>query len=220
MGAKNRFGYMTSVGEILKQARERKNLTIEQVEKAIRIRSKFILAIENDDLGKLPGPTYAKGFVRNYARFLGLPVEETLAFYRRLVTGEEFTTEVRSRVNIATDGKLRLTPQVFTTVAVGLLVAAFFGYLVFAYFQFSGSPVLLVTSPVNNSTVSQDEVKVMGKTDPSATLYINNERVNLDENGGFEVEIPLRAGLNTITVTAVNKHGRETKLVRNLRLEK
>ncbi len=61
-----------TVGEILKDARLKKKLKIEAVADKIRIRAQYLEAIENGEFGELPGPTYASGFVRTYASFLGL----------------------------------------------------------------------------------------------------------------------------------------------------
>ena len=74
---------MKTVGFMLKEAREKKGLTTSQVESTIKIREKFIIAIENDEFSILPSPSYAKGFVRNYAEFLGLPIDSTMAIFRR-----------------------------------------------------------------------------------------------------------------------------------------
>ncbi|MBR7158369.1 MAG: helix-turn-helix domain-containing protein [Alphaproteobacteria bacterium] len=61
-----------TVGEILKNARLKNKLKIENVADKIRIRAQYLEAIENGDFRELPGPTYASGFVRTYASFLGL----------------------------------------------------------------------------------------------------------------------------------------------------
>jgi cytoskeleton protein RodZ len=61
-----------TVGETLRTAREAKKLEIDAVSKVIHIRSTQIKAIEENNIEALPGMTYAVGFVRSYANFLGL----------------------------------------------------------------------------------------------------------------------------------------------------
>ena len=209
---------MTTVGEIFYNARTSKKLTFEQVEATTRIRSKFIDALEKNQFDKLPPGTFTKGFIKNYAAFLGLPQDEMLAFYRRQVNEEKVTVLPRGRTN-ALVKRFSLTPQRFTAISIGLLLVAFFSYLIFSYFQFAGSPALTVTLPTNNFVTQQDTVEVMGKTDPDATLLINNQPVQTSENGSFDVKIDLQPGLNTLTITATNKFKRQTTVVRNLRLE-
>ncbi len=208
---------MTTVGELLKTARLKKNLDFATIEKVTKIRAKFLQALEENEFEKLPPGTFAKGFIKNYAAFLGLPVEETLAFYRRQANEEKLIILPHEPFKI---GRFALTPQLFTTLGITLLLLIFFGYLIFSYFQFAGSPTLAVNSPANNSVASQDQAEVIGKTDPETILTINGQQVTINENGSFEVKVPLQPGLNTLTITATNKFKKQTTIIRNLRLEK
>lgn len=61
-----------TIGEILRAAREDKKLTIEQVNRETRISVQTLRSLERDDFGAFPSETYLKGFLRNYAEFLGL----------------------------------------------------------------------------------------------------------------------------------------------------
>lgn len=61
-----------TVGEMLRAAREEKKLTVEQVNKETRISVQTLRSLERDDFGAFPSETYLKGFLRNYAEFLGL----------------------------------------------------------------------------------------------------------------------------------------------------
>src|SRR5512143_254656 len=67
-----------TIGQKLKQARETKRLTIEQVFEAIRIRAPYLRALEEDDLSAMPSPVQARGYLRNYADFLELNVDQLL----------------------------------------------------------------------------------------------------------------------------------------------
>lgn len=64
------------LGLALKRERENKGLTIEMVMEATKISRSNIVAMENGDRASLPHPVYAKGFVKSYARYLGLDAEE------------------------------------------------------------------------------------------------------------------------------------------------
>ena len=112
---------------MLKEAREKKGLTPSQVESTIKIREKFIIAIENDEFSILPSPSYAKGFVRNYAEFLGLPIDPTMAIFRRQTFGVVEIELIAQRC----DGSIKysffqLTPARFLTLIVTLLFVVFF----------------------------------------------------------------------------------------------
>ena len=70
---------MGELGELLRRAREAKGVSLEQAEGATRVRRQYLEALEAEDFGKLPGEIYVRGFLRNYARYLGLDPEEVLA---------------------------------------------------------------------------------------------------------------------------------------------
>jgi len=80
---------LTSIGEQLRQAREARGLSIREVEQATRIRQVFVLALEEDRLQDLPDPAYVRGFVRNYARFVGLDPEPLAKAYAQQIGAQE-----------------------------------------------------------------------------------------------------------------------------------
>ena len=67
-----------TIGQKLKQAREAKHLTLEKAFEAIRIRVPYLQALEADDLSSMPSPVQARGYLRNYAEYLGLNFEQLL----------------------------------------------------------------------------------------------------------------------------------------------
>jgi len=69
------------IGNSLKEAREARKLSLEEVEEATKIRRKYLQALENEQYDVLPGQIYAKAFLKNYARFLNLKVEEVMEVY-------------------------------------------------------------------------------------------------------------------------------------------
>ena len=60
------------IGPSLREARERRGLSPVDVQKAIRIRDRYLNALEEEKWDQLPGDAYVKGFLRTYAEFLGL----------------------------------------------------------------------------------------------------------------------------------------------------
>jgi cytoskeleton protein RodZ len=78
---------MPSIGETLREARMRQRLDIADVEDRTKIRAKYLRALENEEFGMLPGPTFVKTFLRTYAEMLGLDphvlVEEYRASFER-----------------------------------------------------------------------------------------------------------------------------------------
>lgn len=72
---------MDELGQILRQARENKGLSVEEVFAKTRINARYLEALESGDYGALPSAAHARGFLRNYARFVGLDPEPLLERY-------------------------------------------------------------------------------------------------------------------------------------------
>jgi cytoskeletal protein RodZ len=73
---------MPSIGETLREARMRQRLDIADVEDRTKIRAKYLRALENEEFGMLPGPTFVKTFLRTYSEMLGLDPHVLVEEYR------------------------------------------------------------------------------------------------------------------------------------------
>jgi cytoskeleton protein RodZ len=82
------------IGRQLREAREAKSLTLNQVSRDIRIRTRYLHALESGNLGELPSAVHVRGFLRSYADFLGLNAEELLDALRQ--QGESTPSEQSS----------------------------------------------------------------------------------------------------------------------------
>jgi cytoskeleton protein RodZ len=76
---------MSSVGETLRRERLRQNLDLEQVSQELKISSRFLTAIEDERFDRLPAGVFAKSFVRQYARLLGLDDDELAGQVQRAI---------------------------------------------------------------------------------------------------------------------------------------
>jgi len=73
----------TELGDQLRRAREAKGFSVEEAERATGIRRRFIRAMEEGRFDALPGEIQLRGFLRNYANYVGLNGEDLLALYER-----------------------------------------------------------------------------------------------------------------------------------------
>jgi cytoskeletal protein RodZ len=113
---------MESIGEFFKQVRETKWLTVDEVASKTRIRSDFVKALEDGNFAKLPDQVFARGFVRSYARSLGLDEEDAIhrfiqsagAFYEKQDERE------RLKVRQAEEERKRLANRKGVAVAIGI----------------------------------------------------------------------------------------------------
>jgi cytoskeletal protein RodZ len=83
---------MTQLGQMLRDARESKGISLAEAEEATRIRRKYLQALEEADYDVLPPSVYSRGFLRSYATYLGLDPKEALAAFQ---DGAQTHTELR-----------------------------------------------------------------------------------------------------------------------------
>ena len=90
---------METIGKILKNAREKKGLTIEKLEEKTRIVARYIKALEDDEFDKLPGEIYIKGFIRNLSDKLSLDSKLLLERYNLQINENKFEQELYKNDN-------------------------------------------------------------------------------------------------------------------------
>src|SRR5437764_13056903 len=73
---------MPEIGESLREARMRARIDVSEIEGKTKIRAKYLRALENEEWGLLPGPTFVKSFLRTYAEALGLDGKALVEEYR------------------------------------------------------------------------------------------------------------------------------------------
>jgi hypothetical protein len=73
---------MPEIGETLRDARMRARIDVSEIESQTKIRAKYLRALENEEWGLLPGPTFVKSFLRTYAQALGLDGKALVEEYR------------------------------------------------------------------------------------------------------------------------------------------
>src|SRR6185437_4794731 len=108
---------LESVGQDLRAARLRRGDDLATVSKALKIRKDHLEALEEDRLEALPGRTYAVGFVRTYADYLGLDAVQSVERYKAEIAGR---TEEREPPPYADEAEERHLP--YGWLFLGILV--------------------------------------------------------------------------------------------------
>ncbi len=197
---------MLSVGEILKKTREKKGLTLDKVEKQLRIREKFLKAIESDNWSFFNSKIYIEGIIKNYSKILDLDSNKMTAFFRREY---EVRDEVKFKRRVSSS---YLTPETKKIAFLGLFLVIFlfllyFGYQVKLYLS---PPSLSIIEPKNAMFKRIDKIKIVGKTDKEAAITIFGERIYTDKEGFFSYSFPLRPGKNELMIELVGANGKKT----------
>ena len=115
---------MESVGEFFRQVREAKGLTVDEVSSKTRIRSDFVKALEDGNFAKLPDQVFARGFVRSYARSLGLDEEDAIHRFAQSSGSfyEKQDERERLKARQAEEDRKRESNRKTVMVAVGIAV--------------------------------------------------------------------------------------------------
>lgn len=203
---------MVRLEQLLKEARIKRKLTLEEAAIATKIKPHFLEAIERGAYDELPSPAYAKGFVRNYAEFLGLPNVQTSALFKRDFDEKRY-------VKVLPDGMVKRSDFPIKRINLrrvmigGIAIILLAGFLLFQTRAIFFPPPLSLSTPKEGAIVPR-EVLIEGKTDSSATVSVNNEAVSVDSKGSFTKKMTLFPGKTTITVKAENRMGKESNLNR------
>ncbi len=210
---------MVHAGERLYQERVKRGYTLEEVSKATKIRSSFLAHIEKGEYKKLPSGTYAHGFVRNYAKFLGLPEHELLALFKREYDEDKFVKVLPDGFARQDDFPLKKIKFAQTFKILILIFVVLLTYIIFQYRSAIFNPPLSVSSPKENSITSSQTILIIGKTDPDSTVFINNETASLDKDGNFKKTINVFPGKAKITIKAVNNFNKTTIVERHIEVK-
>ena len=176
------------VGDRLRDAREVQGLDLYRVERDTKIRHKFLVALEAGDYADLPGDVYARGFLRNYATYLGLDPDEIVDDWRTESGPKSLSQPLLGapRPMVLPRRGFFLQTSHMVLIAVVLIVAVvavYFGYQVTRFLSYptlsvgcpgaqssgapGGSGVTIATAGATACTISQGSVHItaaMGAT--------------------------------------------------------
>jgi cytoskeleton protein RodZ len=157
---------MGSLGEMLRQARLDRGASLADAEHETRIRRKYLEALESEDYGSLPATVYTRGFVRTYARFLGLDQERALDLYAPGRAREERLV-LRPATPQLTAGRT-VSMRVFTALAGAILASLLLVYLWTQYNSFVDSLGQAERSAAGRAVVPTPVAKPAGEPSPAS----------------------------------------------------
>ena len=200
--------------ERLVAARERKGVDLYRAERDTKIRARYLAALERGDYRELPGTVYTKGFLRNYALYLGLDADDVLAQFHA-ERGESMPPEpviVVPRPILAPRAGFTFTPGVLVAALLTVGVIAFAAYLGVQLLRFSKPPTIAVTDPataVSEVDETATTYTLRGTSIAGATITVtapgrDPSRVTAAPDGTWSLEVDLRRGKNQFEVTATD----------------
>jgi hypothetical protein len=107
------------------------------------------------------------------------------------------------------DTPVIVTPKLLLASAASLVVLIMVGYIWFQVRNLTAPPELVISNPSQSTKVAIEQIEISGKTDPGATVAINDQVINQDKEGNFKETIALRSGVNTIQIVATNHFNKQ-----------
>lgn len=139
---------MKTVGEILREKREQKELSIKEISLGTNISPGYLSAIENNDFSQMPGETYVIGFIRNYANYLDLDSNELISIYKEYMRYEQDVP-----LEMLTPKEKSKIPGLIIKISLILILIIGIGFVIFV-----DNPVknwfLNLTSAENDNTTN------------------------------------------------------------------
>jgi cytoskeletal protein RodZ len=205
-----------SLPQRLIDARERKGVDLLRAERETKIRVRYLAALEAGDYGELPGAVYTKGFLRNYAIYLGLDPEDVTRQWKRergdLSIPAEPVLNVPKPLAAPRQG-VSVSPVMVVAVLLVVLIAAFGVYIGGQLLRYAKPPSIAVTDPAQAVISVPDGTStysLRGTSIPGATVTISAPgldqpyRVNADDTGKWTADVQLRHGRNEFDVSAID----------------
>lgn len=175
-----------TLGEKLKQAREARGISISEVAEQTRISPLYLESIEKDDYKPLPGGIFNKGFVKSYAKFVGIDDQEALQDYSRLMSsqGEPTVEENKSfRPEVLTDDQARSTSLPTLIVAV-IILGLLAGGVYFGINYLNSSNQQTANNTNKNTNANAATANTNATPTPTPVAAVSELKVELKAVGG------------------------------------
>lgn len=175
-----------TLGEKLRQAREARGISISEVAEQTRISALYLEAIENNDYRTLPGGIFNKGFVKSFAKFVGVDEQEALQDYSRLLVeqgnAESADDPKTYRPQVLTDDQSRssmIPTLIFAVIILGLLTGGVLWGL--NYYQNSQNPAVTNSGNTNQTAngATNTNTNVNANPTPAPAVAVNEINVEL-----------------------------------------
>lgn len=209
-------GAASTLGERFRRLREEMRLTLDEVAQRTGVQAKHLAALEEGRYGDLPGPVYAKNFVKRYAELLEIRVESAFAIFEREYSVAAQLTPPPAPPSKSVEVREILSPQKIRWALILLLTLGVLVYLGMELRNLTSAPTIVIEFPPEELTTSDHTMELVGKTEPETIVTANGKLILVDRNGDFRELLDLQDGLNTIAIRGKKKRGVATTIIRKI----
>lgn len=167
-----------TLGEKLRQAREERGISLSEVAEQTRISSLYLESIEHDDYRNLPGGIFNKGFVKTFAKYVGINEQEALADYTLLIAGTDVALDAELKLykpEVLTDDRSlsSMVPTLIGAVVVLAIMTAGILFLVNYLRQPGATPTANLSAASNSNAAANNQSNSAPTNGPDmATLKV------------------------------------------------
>ncbi len=205
---------MKTSGELLREARLKKNKSIGEIASEVKVKPEYLEALEKNKFEDLPSATFTKGFLRKYASVLGVNPDTVGAMFRRDFAEDDSGRFIPKSLVQPVSRK----PTIHYSFLIGAFaILSFLGFLGFQLYSYLSLPKIELIQPVSGETYA-GVVSVKGKTAPDNTVTINNQPVIVSPNGEFTLELTFTSGTHSVVVQATNRIGKSRLVQRSFQI--
>lgn len=199
------------ISSLLSELLETRGMTEQKLAYATDVPLRFIQAIRNGDLSKLPARPYVHGYLKKIAVVFDID-EKTL--WQAYLTSTTEQTPKEDRLPSNRFAHVRANRKKIIAFAVVAALIAFLGY---RFNYIIGKPELTLSLESEGTIVTSERILIVrGTATPGDELALNGEIIYTDEAGSFEKEVALNPGLNTLQFSARRFLGREMTVTRQV----
>ena len=201
------------LGNFLFQKRREKGLFLKKLSCLSGIEKEVLENLEKDNWSELLPDIYVRGYLLKIGEVLGVDGEELWSLYKKDKRRAKIKRIKNHLPFLKRNSKKRTTFfQVIIIVFFFILIG------IFSFWQikkFLKPPEIQLFYPENNMIVSENPIKIEGRTNASI-LLINHQKIPLKEDGYFSFLVPLLEGTNIIEIESLNPFGQKTVLKRRV----
>ena len=197
-----------NLADTLNELMESQAITIDKIAASTNIPMRFLVAMEEGEMDKLPAEPYVRGYLSKIATVLKAEPQTLISAYKESVKNLKSKEADKLPTN-----RFAKTP-IKRGWILSAAIIAFIGITGFARFNaILGVPDLHINLP---DAVSTESILIAGSVRPGDRVTLNGEPIFTDEEGKFEESVPLAPGLNTMQFKVRRFLGRESVFLKQI----
>ncbi|MFH1745047.1 MAG: helix-turn-helix domain-containing protein [bacterium] len=203
------------ISKRLIDARKEKKIDLKKAAAKLHINIKYLQALESGNFSELPKGLYGKNFLREYACLLNINPDELINLFDEETKIKNKNKNLFSK-KIPHASYFLALPKIINNILIVFLVSVCVFYIGFYVKKIITPPNLIVYNLEDNYATNENNILIQGKTDPMASITINDAPVLIDKNGFFAEKINLKNGVNTLDIVAQKKYSKKNIIIKNI----